>query len=266
MITFLSVLNVMMLLPLTLELRDHYIPDFKVDANSYTNLRVVASSFFPASELLYIPLIPNLRVVTFLFHLTLELMSVHTPASQLLSIYLIPNLRVVVFLLQTTQELYVSPSQPLSCSPFSNFRVVAPFPASKLLSLFLFANLRVVVCRFTSNLRVDVHHIFSTSALTFVILTPTLELSPLFQPQSCMSVPYPNLRVVATFPASELYVSYLPQPQSCFPFSSLIVVVIFHYPGSELLFTILFPTSESSICLFPTSKLTFTIFFSQPQS
>lgn len=254
MITFLSVSNVMMLLPLTLVLRDHFIPDLGVDANSYSNLWVVATSFFPTSELMLVP----------------------TPASELLSISLIPDLIVLVypsypwprscclFLSYPTSELMAVPSPALellsiSRIPYLKF-VVFLIPASELLSMFLISNLRVVT--------------FLLSDLRVVCFSQpqSWRLSFLPQPQSCCF--FSSLRVVVTFritPTSELYVA-CPYPDLWvvvpFPSSELLSELLFTVwcPTSVLTFTILFPTSELSICFFPTSKLTFTIFRSHPHS
>lgn len=194
-------------LPLTQELRDYPIPNIRVDVSSHSNLRVVTSSFFPASELLSISLIPNLRVVVYPFHIRPQSCmfpfsnpSVAVPFSSHSVVVLFSN-RNVVAPFSTTVLSSLFPTavlsslfQPQCCRPFSyrivvaplsnrsvvvpfsNRSVVAPFPTTVLSSLFSnrsVANHGVVVPFPTSVLSP-----FSTSELSSLIVLP--------QPQSCM--------------------------------------------------------------------------------
>lgn len=141
-----------MSLPLTPELRDYPIPNLRVDVSSHSNLRVVASSFFPASELLSISLIPNLRVVVYPFHIrprscmfpfsNLSVVALLQPqccypfpASELLLLLSLTNLRVLwsPFRIPTPELMVTFLIYSLRVvSPFSNRGVVAHFPTAVL--------------------------------------------------------------------------------------------------------------------------------------
>lgn len=175
----------MMLLPPTPELRSHYIPDLIVDISSYSNLRVVAPSLFPTSELLSFSYI---RPQSCMFHIPNPIVDIGLSFFRLI---VVPSFATSkLFPLLQPQSCFLL-FQPQSCCPpqpqnwrsvFSNPRVdTILFPTSKLLIIII------------PTPRADVdYNLFPTAELRMSNFTPFAILrSKYFNPQQSV----PNLRV-----------------------------------------------------------------------